>query len=70
MENEFLYPSKVSHRINELTSSDVSNETKANVARWYAEMMIKEFLYEYFENDDYKNESLNYLLGAAQGASK
>ena len=67
MENEFLYPSKVSHRISELTSVDVSNETKANVARWYAEMMIKEFLHEYFDDESYKNESLNYLVGQLKG---
>ncbi|MEZ8696631.1 hypothetical protein AB6D84_05890 [Vibrio lentus] len=67
MENDFLYPSKVSHRISELISPNVSNETKANVARWYAEMMIKEFLNEYFENEDYKNESLTYLIGQLKG---
>lgn len=67
MENDFLYPSKVSHRISELTSANTSNETKANVARWYAEMMIKEFLHECFDNDSYKNESLNYLINQLKG---
>ncbi|MCP4991259.1 MAG: hypothetical protein GY928_35980 [Colwellia sp.] len=62
MTEQFLYPSKVEHRISELTSDNLSNETKANVARWYAEMMIKEFLPEYFDDPKYKAESLSYLI--------
>lgn len=62
MTENFLYPSKVEHRVSELTSDSLSNETKANVARWYAEMMIKEFLSTYFENQKYKKESLSYLI--------
>lgn len=62
MTENFLYPSKAEYRISELTLDSLSNETKANVSRWYAEMMIKEFLSEYFDDQKYKKESLNYLI--------
>jgi HEPN domain-containing protein len=67
MTENFLYPSKVEHRISELTLDSLSNETKANVARWYAEMMIKEFLSEYFDGEKYKKESLSYLINELKG---
>jgi len=62
MKLEILYPSKADHRIEELTSSNLSNESKAITARWYAEMMIKEFLNEHFDGDEYKGASLKYLI--------
>lgn len=67
MTETFLYPSKAEHRVGELTSNDMSNETKANVARWYSEMMIKEFLFSYFDDPIYKNESLGYLIENLKG---
>lgn len=67
MKEKILYPSKASHRIGDLLSKDLSNETKANTARWYAEMLIKEFLKDQFEDETYKKESLSYLISKLKG---
>lgn len=62
MKESILYPSKANHRIGELLSENVSNETKAHISRWYAEMMIKEFLNDEFSNIDYKKKPLSELI--------
>lgn len=67
MNENILYPSKAEHRISELTSKSISNESKASIARWYAEMMIKEFLSHHFEDEKYQNESLSYLINELKG---
>ncbi|CQD47026.1 hypothetical protein NE897_15045 [Yersinia ruckeri] len=62
MKEKILYPSKANHRISELLSENLSNETKAHISRWYAEMMIKEFLNDQFLNIDYSKKSLSELI--------
>lgn len=62
MKEEILYPSKANNRISELISKDLSNELKAHISRWYAEMMIKEFLNDQFESEDYKKKPLSELI--------
>ncbi|HDF2327451.1 TPA: hypothetical protein PC537_000989 [Morganella morganii] len=62
MQEEILYPSKANHRIGELFSKDLSNESKAHIARWYAEMMIKEFLSDQLECENVDKKSLSELI--------
>lgn len=58
----YIYPEEAKHRITELNSDNISYETKGNIARWYAEMIVKKFLSDYFLDEKYKNESLGYLI--------
>mgnify|MGYP003286805293 CR=1 FL=1 len=67
MKEKILYPSIASHRIGELLSESISNETKAHISRWYAEMMIKEFLNDQFSNMDYNKKPLSELIGGLKG---
>ncbi|HBR1895770.1 hypothetical protein ACNPNM_09395 [Klebsiella variicola] len=67
MKEKILYPSIASHRIGELLSENISNETKAHISRWYAEMMIKEFLNDQFSNMDYNKKPLSELIGVLKG---
>lgn len=62
MKEKFLYPAKANHKISDLLSENVSNETKTHISRWYAEMMIKEFLNDYFLDIDYSKKSLLELI--------
>ncbi len=68
MKEKILYPSKANHRISELLSENLSNETKAHISRWYAEMMIKEFLSDQFLNVDCKKKSLSELIAILRGS--
>ncbi|WP_320005690.1 hypothetical protein [Maridesulfovibrio sp.] len=42
--SNFLIPNYAKHRIHDLFSPQTSAETKANAARWYAEMVMDKFL--------------------------
>lgn len=67
MKEKILYPSIANHRVSELLSENISNETKAHISRWYAEMMIKEFLSDQFPTIDYKKKSLSELIAILRG---
>ncbi|WP_410738562.1 hypothetical protein [Citrobacter freundii] len=67
MKENILYPSIANHRISELLSENISNETKAHISRWYAEMMIKEFLKDQFPYIDYEKKSLLELIADLRG---
>lgn len=62
-----LFPYVARHRINDLLSNDSSNETKTHTARWFAEMIIKEFLADEFPDDNYKKLSLGELIKLLTG---
>lgn len=62
-----LIPHQATHRTNDLISSVSSDETKAQTARWFAEMMIKEFLSGEFSEESYKNMSLGELISHLGG---
>lgn len=49
---EFLYPRRAEQRIVELLNPSTSIETKANICRWYLEMMIAKFFIENLGEDD------------------
>lgn len=68
MKEIILYPSIANHRISELLSENASNETKAHISRWYAEMMIKEFLNDELSNIDYKKKPLSELIEILKGS--
>jgi hypothetical protein len=63
-----LIPHQASHRIADLLSDNSSNETKAQTARWFAEMMIKDFLSDEFtEGGNHKELSLGELISKLNG---
>ncbi|WP_413508267.1 hypothetical protein [Serratia proteamaculans] len=62
MKENILYPSKANHRVIEISSTNSSNESKAHISRWYAEMMIKEFLNDQFVDENYIKKSLSELI--------
>lgn len=55
---EFLYPKRAEQRIIELLNPNTSIETKANICRWYLEMMISKFFVIDIE-EDIKDKILN-----------
>ncbi len=57
-----LIPYQAVHRTGDLISDISSDETKAQTARWFAEMMIKEFLSGEFSEESYKKLSLGDLI--------
>lgn len=64
-----LIPHQAAHRTSDLTSESSSNETKAQTARWFAEMMIKDFFSEELELSmgKYKKLSLGELISILDG---
>lgn len=63
-----LIPHQASHRIADLLSDNSSDETKAQTARWFAEMMIKDFLSDEFTGDEnHKKLSLGELISKLRG---
>ncbi len=59
-----LIPHQAAHRTSDLISESSSDEAKAQTARWFAEMMIKEFFSEELEHSEknYKTLSLGDLI--------
>lgn len=63
-----LFPHQARHRIADLISDESSDETKAQTARWFAEMMIKEFLStEFGEVQNHNKLSLGDLISKLRG---
>jgi hypothetical protein len=63
MYSEKLIPKLASHRTADLFSVNSSLETKASAARWLAEVIIKEFLFDAFAaGDDHFSLSLGSLI--------
>lgn len=63
-----LIPSQAAHRAADILSPDASDETKAQTARWFAEMMTKDFLSRELPKDvDCHNMSLGELIDALLG---
>lgn len=63
-----LIPHQASHRIADLLSDNSSDETKAQTARWFAEMLVKDFLSDEFAEDvNHNNLSLGELIAKLRG---
>lgn len=64
-----LIPHQATHRTGDLTSDSSSDDAKAQTARWFAEMMIKEFFSEELalSEGDYKKFSIGDLTSSLNG---
>ncbi|MBW3512250.1 hypothetical protein [Janthinobacterium sp. NKUCC06_STL] len=63
-----LIPTQAIHRKFDLTSDAPSPESKANTARWFAEMIIKDFLSDKFPTgDNFQNSSIGELILKLKG---
>ncbi|MBS0857674.1 MULTISPECIES: hypothetical protein [unclassified Tatumella] len=56
MKEDILYPSVISHRVIELFSDAASNETKVHIARFYAEMIVSDFLIDKLGGGDFSKK--------------
>lgn len=68
-----LIPSQAAHRTKDILSPDASDETKTQTARWFAEVMTKDFLSSELPEDvDCHNmalgEIIDSLVGRVDGA--
>ncbi|WP_127133413.1 hypothetical protein [Pseudomonas viridiflava] len=64
-----LIPHQATHRTGDLTSDISSDDVKTQTARWFAEMMIKEFFSEELalSEGDYKKFSIGDLTSSLNG---
>ncbi|WP_156088965.1 hypothetical protein, partial [Pseudomonas viridiflava] len=64
-----LIPHQATHRTGDLTSDISSDDVKTQTARWFAEMMIKEFFSEELalSEGDYKKFSIGDLISSLNG---